>query len=95
MNLPLPLMSPEALDNAVFELVSRELGVANAMRFIARHHQPDGIDYTRDRHKWLPQDGAEIDRMFAETRSDPDYIKLVEASKRNARKRKSKARAKN
>lgn len=84
----LPLMSPEALDNAIFKLVVREFGVANAMRFIARHHQPDGIDYTRDRHTWLPQDSATIKRMFAETRSDPDYIRLVEASKKNARKRK-------
>ncbi len=91
--MKLPLMSPAALDNAVFKLVARELGVANAMRFIAQHNQPDGIDYTRDRHTWLPQDTATIDRLFAEP--DPEFDKLVEASKRNARKRKSKTRAKN
>ncbi len=32
-----PIMSPAELDCSVYKLVAKEFGVANAMRFIARH----------------------------------------------------------
>lgn len=80
----LPLLSPAALDNAVYDLVVREPGVANAMRFIARHSQPDGIDYTRDRNNWLSQDADEIDRLFAKSAPELD---LLMANSRQSGKR--------
>lgn len=80
----LPLMSPAELDNAVYDLVARELGIANAMRFMARHNQPDGIDYTRDRQNWLPQEPAEIDRYFKNARAG--FEKLVANSSRAKQK---------
>lgn len=79
----LPLMSPAALDNAVYELIARELGVANAMRFIARHNQPDGIDYTRDRNKWLPQDSKEVERLL--NVPNPEFDRLVAESRKKKR----------
>ena len=75
----LPLLSHAALDNAVFELIVRELGVATAMRYIARHTHPDSIDYTADRHKWLNQNSAEIEQLLAQ--SDPVFDRLVAESK--------------
>ena len=73
-------MSPAALDNAVYELIAREFGVANAMRFIARHNQPDGINYTQDRENWLPQDPNAIDRLLGE--SNPKFERLVAESRK-------------
>ncbi len=66
----LPLMSPAELDAFVYKLVAKELGVANAMRFIARHTQPDGVDYTQERQSWLPQEAREVERLLAEPDSE-------------------------
>ena len=91
----LPLLSPAALDNAVFTLVARELGVANAMRFIAQHNRSDGIDYTRDRNNWLPQGADDVERLLNESSSGFDQlmsgarrIQLKAGSKVSGRKRK-------
>ena len=91
----LPLLSPAALDNAVYTLVARELGVANAMRFIAQHNRPDGIDYTRDRHNWLPQDADDIEHLlsepssgFEQLMSESQGIQLKAGSKVRGRMRK-------
>ena len=90
-----PLLSPAALDNAVYTLVARELGVANAMRFIAQHNRPDGIDYTRDRHNWLHQGTDDVERLLKESSSGLDQmmsglrrIQLKTSSKVSGRKRK-------
>jgi hypothetical protein len=53
------LMTPIELDNAVYELIVRELGIGNAMRFIAQNNRGAGVDYTCDRKDSLPTD-AEI-----------------------------------
>lgn len=79
----LPLMSSAALDNAVYELIARELGVANAMRFIAGHCQPDGIDYTVERKNWLPRGAAEVEDLFNEP--NPDFERLVAVSRKKGR----------
>lgn len=79
----LPLMSPAALDNAVYELIVRELGVANAMRFIARHNHPDGIDYTRDRGDWLTQNRDDIEHLLG--KPNPGYEQLVADSRKKRR----------
>lgn len=81
----LPLMSPAELDNAVYALIVRELGVANAMRFIARHNQSDGVDYTQERCKWLPQESSEIEKIFI--KPDDGFTRLVEKGKRSGRGR--------
>ena len=70
----LPLLSPAALDNVVYTLVARELGVANAMYFIAQHNRPDGIDYTRNRKNWLPQGVDKIERLLDEPSSGFDQL---------------------
>ncbi len=61
----LPLMSPAELDTSVYKLVAKEFGVANAMRFIARHNPPDGVDYTQERQSWLPKEPQEIENLFS------------------------------
>ncbi len=81
----LPLMSPAELDNAVYKLIAKKLGTANAMRFIARHHKPDGIDYTRDRHEWLTEESDAVDRLFKNR--DKDFERLVTESRRKSRDR--------
>jgi hypothetical protein len=62
------LMTPVELDNAVYELIVRELGVGNAMRFIAQNHQGRGTDYTRERKDILPLDSKTMARLRAESR---------------------------
>ncbi len=86
----LPLMSPAELDNSVYKLVAKEFGVANAMRFIARHALPDGVDYTRERHSWLPQDPQEIDRLLAEP--DAGFARLLAGTRRKKSRRQAKVR---
>lgn len=71
----LPLMSPAELDNAVYKLVAKEFGVANAMRFIARHTPSDGINYTQERQSWLPQEPSEVERLFK--KADSDFERLM------------------
>ncbi|MCP4696659.1 MAG: hypothetical protein GY862_07405 [Gammaproteobacteria bacterium] len=39
------------LQQQVFQLLSRELGVTNFIRFI-QHYEQGGGDYTRDRESW-------------------------------------------
>lgn len=92
----LPIMSPTELDNAVFEVITRELGIANAMRFIAQHNlSSDSIDYTKDRQKWLPQEPAEIEKLFS--KPDPVFANLVKVTKGgrgNSRRRGKNSRVK-
>lgn len=96
----LPLLSPAALDNAVYELIARELGVANAMRFIARHNQPDGSNYTLERKNWLPRDAIEVERLHDEPTTEFDRlvagtrIKKERARLAGARSRKNGSRKK-
>ena len=86
----LPLMSPSALDNAVHELIVRELGIANAMRFIARHNQPDGVDYTENRNIWLPQDPSAIELLHNEPNHEFERL-VAESRKKKGRSSRSKA----
>ncbi len=76
----LPLMSPAELDTSVYKLVAKEFGVANAMRFIARHNQSDGVDYTQERQSWLPQGASEVERLLAEP--DAGFERLVAGTRR-------------
>jgi hypothetical protein len=83
-SMNLPLMSPAELDNSVYKLVAEKFGVANAMRFIARHTPSDGIDYTQERQSWLPQELGEVERLLAE--SDAAFECLVADSHQKPRR---------
>ena len=76
----LPLMSPAELDSSVYKLVAKEFGVANAMRFIARHSPPDGVEYTQERQSWLPQEASEVERLLAEP--DAGFERLIAGTRR-------------
>ncbi len=84
-----PIMSPAELDCSVYKLVAKEFGVANAMRFIARHAPSDGVDYTQERQSWLPQDPQEIDRLLAEP--DAGFARLLAGTRRKKSRRQTKA----
>ncbi len=73
-------MSPQpiptaVIDRAVFDFILDKFGIDEACRYIARTHKSDGIDYTRDRHKWLPKDPGEFDRRLKANR--PAFEKFV------------------
>ena len=69
MSEPVRLLSLPELRRRGFEVLVRELGPADALRFL-HLHEPGQGDYTRDRGKWLSgltieQVEEEVDRMRA------------------------------
>jgi hypothetical protein len=65
MSEDVPLMGLSELRNRGFEALVRELGVANAVRFLHLHGTGSG-DYTQDREKWLA--GLTIEQVEEEIR---------------------------
>lgn len=47
-------LTPEELTRVAHEAIIREVGVSGFMRYCMANNLGSG-DYTRDRHKWLPQ----------------------------------------
>ena len=66
-------MSKEELLRAAHRAIIRELGVLGFLRYIRETQQGSG-DYTRDRHKWLP-----------EHKTAEEFFAWVEASVAEAR----------
>ncbi len=85
-----PIMSPAELDCSVYKLVAKEFGVANAMRFIARHAPSDGVDYTQERQSWLPQDPQELACLF--DKPNAEFELLVAGTRRKKTRRKGKSK---
>ena len=65
MSEDVPLMGLSELRNRGLEALVRELGVANAVRFLHLHGTGSG-DYTQDREKWLA--GLTIEQVEEEIR---------------------------
>ena len=65
MSEEVQLMGLPELRSRGFEALVRELGVANAIRFLHLHRTGSG-DYTRDRERWLG--GLTIEKIEEEIR---------------------------
>ena len=83
------LLSNEEMESEVNRFLVRKYGVATALRYFASRHQPDGIDYTRDRHKWLPQDEEGFNRLMSAR--NPELDRIMAAVNRCSMERKRSA----
>lgn len=82
MIVPRP-KSPTLNKAAANESSAQELNIAEVLRFIAQCKLPDGIDYTRDRNKWLLKEPDAVERLLNDF--SPYYDRLVAESRKKRR----------
>jgi hypothetical protein len=63
---PVEEMTDEQFEQFALSVLAKELGPLGMARYLRRHAAP-GVDYTRDRHKWL--DRLSFDEILEQART--------------------------
>ena len=71
------LHTSDELEREVNQFLVHKYGVSAAVQFFTRYRRLDGMDYTRDRKDWLPNDADGFDRMMSAARSEANRLKRM------------------